>query len=264
MKGLKKYLHNREKAINLLLAIPARSFTPATFHELRVEIKKLNAFYKLIDFCSKDFKRKKAIRPFRQIFHQAGKVREIQVELVLLKKYLSDTILIGYRKYLRVRRLKERAFFFSLLNDSFIARVKKSFSDTIPVLTLIDKKKVGLYFKEKRNKILKNFIQYDLQPDQIHELRKQLKCYYYNKSAVEKGIPSSTSGKQAQLSDLLGKWHDSNVISVHLKKAMATEGFNPEDVAQIERIEELISSENLVKLHQIKIAIAGFNFSEAP
>jgi len=44
---------------------------------------------------------------------------------------------------------------------------------------------------------------------------------------------------------------------------MATDGINPEEVSCIEKTEELIASENLVKLNQIKIAIAGFKFVEA-
>ena len=39
-----------------------------------VEIKKLNALFELINFCDKDFKRKKTFKPIKEIFQQAGAV----------------------------------------------------------------------------------------------------------------------------------------------------------------------------------------------
>jgi len=59
VKALTEYFKNREDAISFLLQKSARAYTPVTFHKLRVEIKKVNAFFELINFCSKDFKRKK-------------------------------------------------------------------------------------------------------------------------------------------------------------------------------------------------------------
>jgi len=264
MKGLKKYLITRKNAINLLLEKPPQFFTPSTFHLLRVEIKKIYAFFELLESCSKDFKRDNAFKPFRKIFRQAGKVREIQVEQMLLKKYFTDTQLIGYRKSLLIQRSAERTAFFELINETLAVRLNKSFRDTIPVLATIDKKKVDIYLKKKRNKILKHLIQYELIPDQIHELRKLLKCYYYNKTAIEKGIQNSITQKQTQLTDLLGKWHNSYIIYLHLKKAISMAGINPEEVSQIQKLMETISSEIEIKLIKIKKSVSGIKFSEAP
>ncbi len=43
VKALKKYLKKREESIQFLLEQPKRAYTPASFHELRVEIKKMDA-----------------------------------------------------------------------------------------------------------------------------------------------------------------------------------------------------------------------------
>src|SRR5258708_6187319 len=86
-KALKNYFARRRKAITSLLRKPARKIVAQNFHQLRIEIKKLNAFYALINYRSKEFKKKKTFKPLKQIFKQAGKVREIQLEQALLKKY---------------------------------------------------------------------------------------------------------------------------------------------------------------------------------
>ena len=63
MKLKAKYLKKRRDTINSLLEKPKRLYTPTAFHKLRVELKKLNAFFDLIKFCSKDFKQKKHLSP---------------------------------------------------------------------------------------------------------------------------------------------------------------------------------------------------------
>jgi len=88
MKTLTRYLGRRKIAIYLLMKRPRDKFTTHTFHRLRVEIKKLNAFLQLIGFCSNDFKRKKTFKPFGKLFRQAGKVRELQLEKKVLKNGL--------------------------------------------------------------------------------------------------------------------------------------------------------------------------------
>ncbi len=262
MKGLKKYFHSRINAITLLLEKPAISFTTATFHTIRLEIKKLNSFFELVEYCSKDFNRNKASKPFRKIFHQAGKIREIQIEELLLKKYINNTFLVGYLKNLRIEKNKERAIFSKLLSESVTEQIKKSSIHTLQVLSAIDKKKVSHYLKEKRKKILSHTGTSDIQPEQVHQLRKLLKCYYYNKKLIEKGIQNTISDKQSQLSDLLGKWHDLQITYLHLNKAIKAEGIDPVDITQIETVEALISSEIQIKLSQIKTVLSGFRFIE--
>ena len=73
MKALKKYLKKRKSAITFLLEKQQESFTPDTFHTLRLEIKKLNALFDLVNFCSKSFKQKKTFKPFKLIFSSGRK-----------------------------------------------------------------------------------------------------------------------------------------------------------------------------------------------
>ncbi|MEO7926136.1 MAG: hypothetical protein ABIR93_05345 [Saprospiraceae bacterium] len=54
MKALQKYLKKREEAIQLILK-PGHRFSPANFLTLRVEIKKLDAFFDLVNVANKDF-----------------------------------------------------------------------------------------------------------------------------------------------------------------------------------------------------------------
>jgi len=55
VKALVKYLEKRRSAIDSLLEMPNHKYTSGTFHKLRVEIKKLNAPFELLNFCAKEF-----------------------------------------------------------------------------------------------------------------------------------------------------------------------------------------------------------------
>jgi len=188
-------------------------------------------------------------------------VREIQVEERLLKKYFTNKLLIGYRKNLRAQKTKERAAFFSLINEAATVRIQKSYQYSIPFLTTIDKKEVYNYLNEKRKKISKHLFHHDLEPDQIHELRKLLKSYSYNKTVTIKGIQNHASEKPSELTDLLGKWHDSQILCLKFEKAILVTGTDPEDIIQIQSIITMISSENELLLGKIRTAISAFEIN---
>jgi hypothetical protein len=96
----------------------------ALFINCVLKLKK-NALFELINFCSKDFKRKKLFKPFKLIFRLAGKVRELQVEEAMLKKYFTGNLLTDYRNSLKKLRLQEQENYFTIRNKKFAAQLKK-------------------------------------------------------------------------------------------------------------------------------------------
>lgn len=108
MKALKKYIRKREETIHALLEKPTTKFSPTTFHDLRVEIKKLDAVFDLIHFCIRDVKQKKLFTVFNEIFDQAGQVREFQLEEMVLNKYVPKNSLHQYKKENKKDLLKEK------------------------------------------------------------------------------------------------------------------------------------------------------------
>jgi len=256
MKVITKYIKKRKETINSLLEKPKQTYTPATFHELRVEIKKLDAFFYLINFCSKGFKRKKTFKPFKLIFDQAGKVRETQVEEVILKKYFLIRLLKEYRESLKKHQLKEQEDYFSLANKKFVARLKKMYRKIAPFLAQVDKKKVNRYMKTKRKIIKKLLSQNSIQSPQVHDLRKRLKKFHSNLKSLDMEKQYKPLPKEDILPDLLGKWHDGQIIIRHLKKAMDTVGINSKESIQLEKIKAKISSKSEILFKKINAAIA--------
>ncbi len=257
MKTLLKYYKKRKAAVNDLLEKPARAYTPATFHDLRVEIKKLNALTDLLNYCSEDFKRKKIFRPFKIIFRQAGKVRELQVEQAMLRKYCNKNSLNEYWNKLKLNLHTEHVTFFTLLTEKIIEQLKKSEHKLIPFIKENDKKEAADYISSKEEKIKKLLKQNTLQ---LHELRKCLKQLNYNRKSLD--LDSNFNVHQAdELSSLLGKWHDCRVVAKHLEKVIMSGRINSGEINELKKIKAKLLSYSVVLVHKIKGAIPLLQFS---
>ena len=248
---LKKYYQKRMNGIESLTGRSSSHFTVEDFHKLRVELKKINALFSLMAFCQDNFKRKKIFSPFKKIFDQAGKVRELQLEIAMLKKhkaYFSNNIYIN-RLILKLGAEKKK--FFSMLEN------KKSFSKTgnkiIPVLKKVNKKCVLAYLSGRRNKIESILQSKNLKANRIHELRKRLKVIFYIIKSVDAITPAGSIKQSGSFLVLLGKWHDHRIAIDYLKKIIKTGKLEPVEFKLVEKTKADVSAQ-LAKLY-LKINI---------
>lgn len=248
MKTLTKYLKNRIDVIDSLLRKSRDKYTPNTFHKLRVEIKKLNSSFDLINFCSTTFKRKATYKPYKIIFGKAGKVRELQIEDEMLNNYFGNKMIKDYRKSLKKLRLKAENDFFSLVNKKLMDQLHKKHHSLIPHLREIDNKKIAIYLEKKENQIKELLHREIIQTEQIHQLRKKLKVLNYNKAITSKEKHST----QDVLPEILGKWHDCQVIIKHLEKALNQEKLSLTEAEQLKIIHSKIVNKRNILFNEIK------------
>ena len=253
MKGLKKYLNNRQEAIDLILKKPKQLYTAETFHKLRVEIKKLRALFELINHCASEFKKDKNFAPFKLIFRQAGKVRELQVEEAMLKKHFKTNLLKEYKAHLKKLKLEEQEKYFSIINKKEVKILAPQYSHTIYYLKEVNEKKATRYLKKKRLKIGKIIRQKMLSKIQLHELRKKLKTFNYNLKMLDLLNKNKSIHKKNILPELLGKWHDCEITIGNLKKEIKNANIKEKD--QLNKIGSKISSESKILLNKIKSAL---------
>ncbi len=257
MKVMTKYFKKREEAINHLLKNSKCEYTPATFHALRVEIKKLDAFLDIVNSTSEDFERAKVFKPFKEIFDQAGKVREIYIEETTLKKYSAMPLVKLYRDKLKKSRLQEQAHYFSIADKKVVSKLKDSYRKIATVLDQVDKEKVKTYMKEKQNEIIKLLNQQSIKVAHAHDLRKKLKKFNYNRKSLKQEKKYKPLPQEEILPDLLGKWHDGQVIVKHLKKSMATDAINPKEMNELKKVTTKISSKTNSLFRKINKAVAS-------
>jgi len=258
MKTLAHHLNDRKTAIDSLLEQPRDKYNTETFHELRVEMKKLNALLDLIKFCYQDFKRKKTYKPFKKIFRGAGKVRELQVEESLLEKYFTDDPLIAYRKSLELFQSREEINFFLLLNKKTNKQLTKSFKAIARSLSNVNKKKAKDYLMKKGEIVAELLNQKTIPTQQIHELRKLLKTLNYNRETLSFTETNKLVLKKEVRAELLGQWHDLQVIINRLNNLEEIEDITSEEIILLERIKTEITSEREILFSEINLALPEY------
>jgi CHAD domain-containing protein len=236
MKGLKKYLKKRKSAIISVLEKQQDSFTADTFHTLRLEIKKLKALFDLINSCSKNFKQKKIVKPFKLIFRNAGKIREIQVEEALLEAHFSSDFVIQYRNDLKKIETEKLNNFFLVINSSFAEKLEKKFLKITAAVAKTNKKLANRYMEKKRAEIEKLLYKKVLTNKQMHALRKRLKAYQFNQQILDHTKKNKLLSKKNVLPELLGEWHDYQTVIQHLKKAINSGEISPNESNELENV----------------------------
>ena len=236
MKIGAEFLKKQEEALTFLLVKPSARFTSNDFHQLRLEIKKLNAFLDLVNSCSNNFNRKKVLKPFTKIFRKAGKIRELQLEALTIKKHQLDDLLKEYSIDLKLQESKEKAEFFIIVNQLFPDRLQKKFNKIIPYLTEINDEKIKIYLEKKNRSIQKLMSKSRLNRKEMHQLRKQLKTLNYNRKTLStKNQVAKTTIKEG-LTSLLGKWHDCEVLLQHLKKGIDKKNLNYQETQEMHNL----------------------------
>lgn len=263
MKALKKNLKKRKSAITILLEKQQETFTPDTFHTLRLELKKLNALFDLAHFCSKGFKQKKTFKPFKLIFSQAGKIRELQLEKALLDEYFTSDFITQYRNDLEKILTEELNNFFLITNPSFAEKLPKKYIKINSVLAKTNKKMVNRYMSKKRAEIEKSLHKKALKNKQIHTLRKRLKEYQFNQKSLNYAKKNKLLPKKNALPELLGEWHDYQTVIQHLKKAIDSGEISPKESNQLENAITTFTFKSQLLFNKINATLRNTLFKNA-
>jgi len=253
-------LKKQEKAINHYLDKSPDTFTSNDFHQLRLEIKKLNAFLDLVDFCSKDFNRNKIFKPFTEIFRKAGKIRELQLEKITIKKHQIDGLLKDYFMGLKWQESREKTKFFILIKLLFPDQLHKKINKIIPYLSEINDEKIKKYLEKKNRSIQKLMSKSILNRKEMHHLRKQLKTFNYNRKIVSSENDVTKTPLKSGLTSLLGKWHDCEVLLQHLKKEIAKEKLNYRETQELHNLKTAVVSKRKLLFDKINTILLTQDF----
>lgn len=258
MKKLSKYLEKRAAAIDSVLMQSPDDFTIETFHSLRVEIKKINSLFELVNKLSKDFKKHKTFELFDSFFQRAGKIRELQIEDLFLIKYSDNTTIKNYRHALQEKELDEKREFFILQKKIDKLLFEKTYAEVDSFLKKLDSQQVFDYLNKKRKKLQQNFLELPLRTKRMHKIRKELKQILSVEKMVDCNRGKKKSDQQIILSELLGQWHDGVVIAKHLKNVSRSSEAGEEDVLMFKKISSSISSQINILANKINKKAAHF------
>ena len=188
-------------------------------HELRVSIKKSRAIWSLMESATKgNWTKEQHFTLISKLFDEAGKVREAQVNLVMIAKY-KVKYLIPYSEYLKrtqrsaTERLLEEMNAFDLskmdsLNQGLHKQIKAYSSEHFLKHSI-------LHLLEKTRKVHR--LSFEL-PDKrkLHKIRIHLKAVaeilnLITKLNAKTGLKTYLN-KIKSINEHIGNWHDSVVL----------------------------------------------------
>ena len=202
-----KFLIKTRDKISLQLISFCENQEPENLHKMRVEIKKLRSFIYFLRKLKLLNHYQNAIEPVKNIFKHGGRIRMAQVNLELAKKLRLKTK--NFREE-QNKIIETELLEFCLIQKSSVKSIKSLFKYILPFLRNIrDKRILDFFKKEIKKSRLK--LQTDMNPEEWHSFRKQLKIilhiYHLQEEITAKKI-SLNSFYLDDLQESIGKWHD--------------------------------------------------------
>ncbi len=252
-------------------------FDPDGVHDLRVEVKQLRAFFRLLGWIAPKFKGKKHIQHFRDLFKAAGDLRDVHVQQELTRKWSKELgeFMNEYYNSLKQKEFPARETFadftreFDLkkeiaVNQKRISRTLKSFTEEEL------HEKIEQRITAQLHKILELGAQASDDEAQLHNLRIQSKETRYTLDVAKRCLPESAFWNELNahlraIHQTLGKWHDGDVAREHIlqfqqecQAAEASRDNTQTDSAIYQQLLQKMQEEKAIHLKNFQIAWAEF------
>ena len=204
---LNNYVLDLLEAINHNLSAYKKDKDPECLHNLRVNIKKINAIF---SFTEKIYKEKNDTSLLMPLFKKAGKIREMQIHIRLLSAVpqFPESLIteLKMQEDTLIRQFFKNASLYKTHISDF--REKASLSEKLP-----DKKTIIKYF-EKESRKAKSILQ-NADREGMHRFRKKIKILMYMYDVLPLSMKNKIELNEAEINKQqksVGDWHDTNSI----------------------------------------------------
>jgi len=252
---IRVYYLERIDSIESILEKHRRKFSRRDFHKLRVEIKKVKTVSEIVYYCTEDFQKNKFLGSFQNIFRKAGKVRELTLEISMLKKFRVSSLLKKHISQLKKQLERKKGRFFSVAHAD-PKELHKSSDIILPCFNRIDRIGVNRFLEMKSGEIRGLIGTKILKEENAHQLRKLLKEVYYTTSIFR--LKSPWFKDMDDFQELLGKWHDDVVVDDHLQRTLQIGKLDGNGIQTIKAVKQLVSYEGEQLFKQINLRVADF------
>jgi hypothetical protein len=193
------------------------STSPKVVHDLRVNLKRIDALRALLRFSHVNVSRSE-IKAFKSLFNIAGKLRSVQVEFDTIKKYFDDESLNpNYLHELHEKKAKRLKKYVEFLEEGPSRSLKHGIKLLKKKVGKLTTKQISHYLQASKKSLSKKLRRSVFREQELHLIRKDVKRYYLNQK-----ICSCADHNIEKLLDLLGVWHDHQITFDHVIKTIHT------------------------------------------
>ena len=204
------------------LAILRKLPDDKAIHDLRVAVKKLRSYLKLLTILFKKIEEEPGFEKTGQLFKVLGKHRDIEMGLILLEAFEKEHRLTytAFRFHLKVALQRTQLWVQNALSkydDTELSRLTRQLGLHLKESNKEELlKEINIIFT-KENKKLTRLVKH--LADQPHEIRKMLKNIFYWIAICPKDflLNSSQVSKLKKALDQLGDWQDHEMLHSKIK-----------------------------------------------
>lgn len=197
-------------------------------HDMRVGIKRLRAYFNLIEWINPVFQAKQNLKPIRRLFKAAGKVRDIHVHQELLRRWATelDLEMSEYYNFLKQKETEERKRFADFAKKKIDLKVFQSNWTLIQnVLSFISTEYIQYKSEERFKTQIEELIKFkekeNFVEDDYHAIRILSKETRYTLEVLQTCFPPKNIWTQLnealrKVHQALGRWHDDDMSLLFL------------------------------------------------
>lgn len=205
----RKYLIKRCLKVRRRLRTFANSGEQRELHKLRVELKRIKTFIKLVTLYRGNKKLAVQQRSVRLVFHHAGVIREADLNLQMMQQFHINRPAVKDKAGRLLRQEPEK---FRSNVEQYDHLIKDLVRSLLKLLRPLQDRKLKRWIDKQLKKIA--VIVAGTPTDQLHTARKRIKHLGYIYEICPKHLRTKlalNADYLDQLQDVIGKWHDTDV-----------------------------------------------------
>lgn len=222
-ESLWTYYGNLQRIVEENYNLAVRFADVEGVHDMRVGIKRLRAYFNLIEWINPVFQAKQNLKPIRRLFKAAGKIRDIHVQQELMMRWATELNLemSEYYNFLKQKETEERKRFADFARKKFDLKVFQSNWTLIQnVLSFISTEYIQYKSEERFNAQIEELIKFkekeNFVEDDYHAIRILSKETRYTLEVLQACFPPKNIWTQLnetlrKVHQALGRWHDDDV-----------------------------------------------------
>lgn len=219
-KDEKKYMEREWHSMTHHLKAFIKTGDQESLHHFRTGVKKLRAFITLTESVKQGRNTMKLFKPVREIFKQAGEVRNAYINIQLGKNQQAIQVDFMHAQEQLMNTLAQQLKAQGPHYLATLQKVHRKVKKRIPKLKNLH---IGLYYQQHLESIAAGLQTHGFAED-LHTARKQIKMLIYNYHLVKPNLDRPFNDDYLeQVQNAVGNWHD-NSVTIDLFAAEATQG----------------------------------------
>ncbi len=198
----------------------AKNLEEKQVHKLRVEIKNLRVLFGFLQaLAKKNLKLSPLLKLLNPVFKKAGRIRTIQLNLILTRPYRSATM-VRFREHLQKQEKKANKRFLKHIKTFDTGKLEDLHKKNLKAIKKFKSEHLGedseTYLRSMLARI--RTAMFDVNQDEVlHEIRKHLKTVKnmgrFMKELKHTPAIEAEIKKLERTYDKIGKWHDGLVLA---------------------------------------------------